>query len=309
MAGKKIKASVAPIKIKTVKKLVELLKTSNTVMITSIKSLPSRQFQEIRKNLRGTADILVVKKRIMTRAIEKSGNKNVDGLKEHVQEDSAVLFSKEDAFEIAGILAGNKNPIGAKAGQEAIEDISVEEGSTDILPGPAISEFGSLGIQIAVEEGKIAIKEDKVIVKAGEKVSPAAASIMNKLEILPFKIGLEPIVICDIQKGKIYLDVKIDPEKAVEDLQEAAGKSLGLARKIVYVCKETIGYLLSKGNADAGALEKLNKASSEQSSKEEKPAEEKKEETKEEKQEEVKETKNTDEKKEDTQENKPKEEK
>lgn len=291
------KIKVAPIKIATVKMLVELIKNNETIMIASIKNLPSKQFQEIRKKLREKAEVIVVKKRIMLRGIEKSENKNLEKLKQHVQEDSAVLFSKEDAFELAGFLSENKNPIGARIGQEAIEDIEVEAGPTDILPGPAISEFGSLGIKIAVEDGKIAIKENKIIVKAGEKVKEAAASIMSKLEIQPFKVGLEPIAICEIKTGKIYLDVKIDKEKTIEDLQTLAAKSLGLAQKIAYYCKETIGYLLGKANADGKALEALQ------------PAEEKKEEIKEDAEpkepEDNKETENVDDK---TQTNKSREE-
>lgn len=253
---KKIKSKVSKKKLETVKKLVELIKENDTIMIASIKNLPSRQFQDIRKKLRGKAETRVIKKRIMIKAIESS-DKKVEGLKKYVQEDSAILFSKEDAFNLAGILADNKNPIGAKPGQEAPEDIEVQEGPTDMIPGPAISELGNLGIKIAVEEGKIAIKEKKVIVKKGEKISDSAASIMGKLEIRPFKVGLEPIAIYEGKTGKIYTDVKIDKEKAVGDLKIAAAKSLGFAQKIVYYCKETIGYLLGKANSHVKALSQL----------------------------------------------------
>ena len=295
MAEKKVSEK----KIKEVKKLVELMKENDTIIIASIKNLPSRQFQSIRKELRGKAKVRVVKKRIMIKALDNS-EKNLDELKQHVCEDSAILFSQLDSFELASFLAGKKDPIKAKPGQTAVDDIEVEEGSTDIIPGPAISEFGSLGIKIAVEEGKIAIKEKKVIVKTGEKISEAAASIMGKLDIKPFTIGLESIAIYECKTGKMYLDVKIDKEKAVEDLQEATGKALGLAQKIVYYCKETISYLLAKANADGAALEKLE------------PAEKKKEEVKEENKEEKTEEKSAEEGKKEyhiQQENKSEEEK
>jgi large subunit ribosomal protein L10 len=271
--AEKIEIKVSKKKLETVKRLVELIKNNDTIIIASIKNLPSRQFQDIRKRLKGKADVIVVKKRIILKALETSGKK-LDKLKEHIQKDSAILFSKLDSFELASFLAQNKNPIGAKSGQEAIEDIEIEEGGTDLLPGPAITEFGNLGIKIAVEEGKIAIKEKKVIVKAGEKVNEAAASIMSKLDIKPFKIGLEPIILYEAGTGKLYEDVKIDREKAVEDLVQASSKGLGLAQKIVYYCKETIGYLLAKANSEAGAVGKLQPAEPK-----EEPVEEKKEET------------------------------
>jgi len=257
MTKDKIKANVSKRKIETVKGIVGLINNNSTIIIASIKNLPSKQFQNIRKSLRDKAEILVVKKRIMLKSIEESGNKKIEELKKFVVEDSAVLFSKEDPFELSGILAKNKKPIGAKPGQIAPEDIKVEEGTTDIMPGPAISEFGALGIPIAVQEGKIAIKQSKVIVKAGEEINEAAASIMSKLEIKPFKIGLDPIVLCEVNTGKIYKNIKIDTEKAVQDLKIMAGKALGLAQKIAYYCKETIGYLLCKANSHAASLNKL----------------------------------------------------
>ncbi len=279
MAEGKKERKISEKKIKTVKRLVSFINDNDTIVIASIKNLPAKQFQDIRKKLRGKAEVIVVKKRIMLKAIEESKSKNLDVLKEHVQEDSAILFSKEDAFMLAGFLAENKNPIKAKAGQMAIEDIEVEEGPTDLLPGPAISEFGNLGIKIAVEEGKIAVKEKRVIVKKDEKISEAAASLMAKLDIKPFKIGLEPLAIYDGKTGKIYLDVKIDKEKATEDIKIAAFKSLEFAQKIVYYCKETIGFLFGKANANRAALEKLQP---------EEPKEEKSEGEKEKKQEENK---------------------
>lgn len=254
---KRIDIQVSKKKLETVKKLIELIKKNNTIMIASIKNLPSRQFQEIRKKLKGKAEVMVVKKRIMLKAIEKSEDEKIKKLGEYVCEDSGVLFSKEDAFELAGLLAENKNPLKAKSGQEATEDIEVEAGVTDLIPGPAISELGNLGIKIAVENGKIAIKEKRVIVKAGEKISQEAASIMAKLDIIPFEIGLEPLAVYDRKNENIYTNIKIDKKKTIEDLRISSMKALGLAQKIVYYCKETIGFFLGKANAEHNTLLRL----------------------------------------------------
>ena len=58
-----------------------------------------------------------------------------------------------------------------------------------------------------------------------------------------------------LKKRKKLLDTK--PNILAEELKSAAGKALGFAQKIVYYCKETIGYLLGKANAQANALGKL----------------------------------------------------
>jgi len=43
----------------------------------------------------------------------------------------------------------------------------------------------------------------------------------------------------------------------VQDLKEASVKAWGLAQKIVYYCKETIGYFLGKANAEGESLGKF----------------------------------------------------
>jgi len=267
-------------KARIVGKLAERIKNAKTFMIVSIKNLPSPQFQKIKKNLREHAKIKVAKKNILRRAIEELKKESILPLENEVQENCAFVISDLEGFELASLLAKNKTPIYAKAGQEAIEDIEVKAGPTGLTPGPAISELGALGIQIAVEDGKISIKQPKVIVKKGEVIDENAASILQKLDIKPFDIGLEPIALYDVQSEKIYKNIKIDSEEAIENLKQAKVKALGLAQKIVYYCKDTIGYLLAKANLGAGALEKLApKEEKEEIRKEEKATEEVKEET------------------------------
>ncbi len=255
----KSRKKISKKKLETAKKLVELIQASNSIIIASIKNLPSKQFQDIRKKLKGKSEVKVVKKRVMWKALESAEKNNVIKLKDYVQEDSAILFSKLDAFELAEILAENKNPIGARPGQIAEEDIEIEEGPTELVPGPAISELGALGIKIAVEEGKIAIKEKKRLVRAGEKISEAASSLMAKLGIKPFYIGLEPLAMCDTKTCRIYTNIKISREKTVAEIKTAATKSIGFAQKIAYYCKETIGYLLAKALSNEKALQTLEK--------------------------------------------------
>jgi large subunit ribosomal protein L10 len=265
-------------KAKAVNDLAEEIKKAKTLMIVSIKGLPSKQFQDIKKTIRDSALVRVAKRNIMTRVLKELGNEAALGLEKYIKENSAFVISDIDGYELAGILATKKNPIFAKAGQIAPNDIEVKEGPTDLVPGPAISELGALGIQIAVEDGKIAIKASKVVVREGKEISAAVASLLQKLNIQPFSIGLDPVAVYDVKEGKIYTEIKIDPEGAVAELKSAAGKALGFAQKIVYYCKETIGYLLAKANAGGEALGKLEPSIEEKSAEK---AEEAKEESKE----------------------------
>jgi large subunit ribosomal protein L10 len=251
------KSHVSKEKIEAVKRMAEAIKKAKTVMLVSIKSLPSSQFQKIKKDLRGKADLYVAKKSVILRALDAAETPELLKLKESVQEDSAVLISNGDAFELAGWFTENKNPIAAKEGQIAENDIAVDEGPTDLVPGPVISELGSLGLQIMVEEGKITIRKSKVAVKKGDKVSAAAASIFQKLGIKPFMIGISPLAFYDGSSKKVYVGVKIDKKKMLEDILIANSKAIGLSVAIAYPTKQNIGLLLAKANAHNNALIKL----------------------------------------------------
>lgn len=243
-------------KINEVKKLIEKIKEAKTLMIISIKSLPSKQFQDIKKSIRKDVSIQVAKKNILTRVVKGLNKESALALEKYIKENCAFAMSDIEGFELAGLLYNKKTPVFAKTGQIAPNDIEVKDGPTDLVPGPAISELGALGIQISVENGKIAIKSPKVIVKQGQEISEGAASILQKLNIQPFSVGLEPIAIYDIGTEKIYTDIKIDSESAINELKLSTAKALGFAQKIGYYCKETIGYFLSKANAEAVTLSK-----------------------------------------------------
>ena len=64
-------STVPEYKKKIVDELVKKMKNSKTVLIASTKGLPSGQFQEIKKKLRGKAEIMVAKKSLVLRAIGK----------------------------------------------------------------------------------------------------------------------------------------------------------------------------------------------------------------------------------------------
>lgn len=277
MSGK-VKTHVSEEKKALVKELAGLMH-SKTVMVASIKGLPSAQFQEIKKKLRGKATVKVIKKSLMDFALEHSGNKELELLVPYVESDFAILFSDRDAFELSGILASEKSPAKAKAGQIAPFDIEVKAGGTDLLPGPDISALSAVGLQPKVEGGKIAIMKDKVLVKIGSEISPDIASILAKLNIVPFKIGLEPVAA--FTGGQVYADIKIDKEKFLDDLAEMYGRSLPFAVSIAYVTTETLTLILGKAAAHEGVVRRIVTGEPEPvaaAAVEEAPEEEKKEE-------------------------------
>jgi large subunit ribosomal protein L10 len=242
------------LKDRKVKDLTNKILKSKTLMIVSIKGLPSRQFQDIKKSLREHALIKVEKKNIYIRTIKELNKESAKDLGNYAQENCAFAISDIEGFELAGLLSNKKTPVYAKSGQIAPMDIEVKEGPTDLVPGPAISELGALGIQISVENGKISIKSPKVVVKEGRVITENIASVLQKLNVQPFTVGLEPLAFYDTKSEKIYKEIKIDPDAIILDMKTASMKARGFSQKIGYYCTETIGYFLSKANAEAIAV-------------------------------------------------------
>jgi len=240
-----------------VEKLAEKIKNSKSVLVVSTKGLPSSQFQEIKKSLRGKAEIIVAKKSIVNRSISSIEKGALQNLKKEIGADVALIFSDIDAFELSGLLSDNQSPAKAKAGDVSPEDINVEPGPTELMPGPAISELSGVGLKVAVQNGKLVIKQGRTIVKKGGVIDEKTAGVMAKLNIMPMKVGFIPIAAYDSVEDKVYLDIKIDREGDLASLREAISKALGFAANVSYVCKETIGYFIAKAGLEEKAIEMI----------------------------------------------------
>ena len=233
-------------KIKAVKELIDLMKVKKTVLLVSIKDIPGSQFQEISKKMRKKAIVKVPKKNLIYRAIDESKNESLKEFKNQIKEDFCLLFSDDDSYDLAADLLSKTSPSKAKAGQIALTDIEIPAGPTDLVPGPAISELGAVGIQIQIKDGKIEIKAPKIIAKAGEPISEKATGIMAKLDIKPFKIGFIPVCAYDLKSNKLYLEIKIDQEGALKDLVNNYQKALGFAVNVGYYSDQTIKLMVQK---------------------------------------------------------------
>ncbi len=274
-------ARVSEVKKEKVKELAGLLK-KKTVMVISIKGLPSAQFQDIKKKLRDKAKVQVVKKSLVKFALDHCGVKELHDLVPYVDDSTAMLFSDEDAFVISGILANEKSPAKAKAGQIAPFDIEVKAGPTELVPGPDISALSAVGLAPKVENGKIAVMQDKVILKEGKEVTEAIASIMTKLDIIPFEVGIDPVAA--YMGGVVYADIKIDVDAVVEGLEYDYGRAFAVAVDLGIVNNETLDSILGKARAHEGVVGRIITGEPEpEAVVEEAPAEEVKEEVKEEK--------------------------
>ena len=250
------KTHVSEAKKKVVKELIEFMKY-NTIMVVSIKGLPSRQFQEIKKQLRINAKIRVAKSNLVKLAMEKAGNPALKELEKYVDANCALLFSEEDAFIIAGTLNDSKSPSKAKEGQISEEDLWAEAGGTDLIPGPDISALSAVGLKVKVEGGKLAIQNRAIICKKGEKISTERAAILSKLNIVPFKVGIEPIAA--YSGGKVYSGIKVNKEEVLGIFKNMYAKAIAFAVSIPFISKESLPFILGKAASHEAALRSLIK--------------------------------------------------
>ncbi|MEM4181585.1 MAG: 50S ribosomal protein L10 [Candidatus Pacearchaeota archaeon] len=241
-------------KKKEVKEIANLVK-KRSILVCSTKNLKAAQLQQIRKKIREKAVLKVAKKKLIKIAIEETKDENLKKVLEYINADYVLIFSDGEAFEIISLLADNKTPAKARAGQEAIEDIWVKAGPTNLAPGPDISLLSSVGLQPKVEGGKIAIAKDTLFVKKGEKISQEKATILAKLDITPFEIGLEPIVA--FSDGKIYTSVKLDKKETLKNLNEEYSRGLAFAVSICWISKDSLPFILSKAALHESVLKKL----------------------------------------------------
>ena len=252
-------------KKKEVKELKDLMLKYRVISLGDITSLPSKQFQNIRKKLKGKVIIKVTKKRLIRKAIDSIKEKDFKPLEKYLEKSMPVLlFTNEDPFKMYKLLKKSKSRAAAKPGQIAPNDLIVEAGPTNFTPGPIIGELGQLGIVASVEGGKIAIKKDKLLVKEGEVIKEKQASMLAKLGIEPMEIGLNLKVVYD--DGTLYEKsvLDFDEDKLVNDIKIAHRNAIGLAMKVGYTTKETIKLLIGKAAAQARALSsKINLKSSE----------------------------------------------
>lgn len=269
MAKKKVTERTKPVpeeKLKLVEDIAAKMKKYRTVFVASTRGLPASQFQKMKKNLRGKVEIVVARKSTILRAFDKSGKGNLANLKEQIVADTVLMFSDIEAFELAALLGDNETPTKARAGDIAPEDIHVEAGPTELLPGPAISELGAVGLKVSVEGGKLAIKQGATLVKKGETINDKVAGVLGKLNVLPMKVGFIPVAAYDSVSDAVYTEISIDKEGALAELRTAIAKALNFAVNIKYLTKETVSYFIMKAGLEEKAIERL--MSNQQSTKE-----------------------------------------
>jgi large subunit ribosomal protein LP0 len=192
-------------------RLVEYLEEYPKCFIVGADNVGSKQMQQIRIGLRGTAVVLMGKNTMMRKAIKGHLEKNpaLEKLLPHIRGNIGFVFTSADLTEVREKLLQNKVQAPAKPGALAPLDVVLPAQNTGLGPEKT-SFFQALNIPTKISKGSIEMINDVHLVKEGERVGASEATLLNMLNISPFSYGL--IVEQVYDSGTIFepriLDIK-----------------------------------------------------------------------------------------------------
>ncbi|MCQ5375655.1 MAG: 50S ribosomal protein L10 [Methanomassiliicoccales archaeon] len=249
-------AHVAQWKREVVNDLTRILKNNKVVAVVNVGNIPAPQLQQIKKRLRGKAEMIMSRNTLINIAIEEVSKERqgLKSLKDLVGGQCALLGTNMNAFKLYRELEATRTRSAAKPGDISPEDIVIKEGETPFKPGPIVGELQKVGIPAGIEGGKVVFKKDKVLVKKGEKIPAEIAKILPKLDIYPMMIGLE--LLGAFEDGIIFKkdDLAITPDHYQSMIATAARNAFSLSIHIAYVTPQTIRPLLARAYREGVAL-------------------------------------------------------
>ena len=234
-----------------VAELEELIESYDSVGIVGIAGIPSKQLQDMRRDLHGTAELRVSRNTLQVRALESTG---LDDLVEEVEGQVGIVGTNDNPFALYKELEASKTPAPINDGEVAPNDIVIPEGDTGIDPGPFVGELQSVGANARIEEGSIQVMEDSTVLSAGEEVSADLANVLNELGIEPKEVGLDlrAVVSDDVRFDPEDLDIDVDAYES--DVSTAAARARNLAVNAEYPTAATVPTLVAKATGEAKSL-------------------------------------------------------
>lgn len=198
-------------------KLVQYMDEYPKCFIVGADNVGSKQMQQIRIKLRGTAVVLMGKNTMMRKAIRGhiENNPALEKLLAHIRGNVGFVFTSGDLGDVREALLENKVRAPARAGAIAPGDVIIPAQNTGLGPEKT-SFFQALSIPTKIAKGSIEIVNDVHILKEGDKVGPSEATLLNMLNISPFSYGLQVQMVYD--SGSIFepkiLDIKPEDLRA-----------------------------------------------------------------------------------------------
>lgn len=226
----------------------------SVVGLLDMNNLPSKQLQQIKKEMKDFAVVRMSRKTLMDIALDNSDKDGIEALDTDEAVQPAFIFSKKDPFQLYSLIQNNKTSAAADGGEEAPSDIEVPDGDTGIGPGPMLGKLQGAGLQVQVDDGTIHVQNPGVIVERGETITDDDAEILNQIGIEPLEIGLDLVIA--YSEGEIFTaeELDIDVDQYRSDIESAASGAFNLAVNAGIINEATVEAIVGEAAQKAKNL-------------------------------------------------------
>lgn len=230
-------------KIQYFAKLKELLTEYKSIFIVGVDNVSSQQMHEIRKALRGDAQVLMGKNTMVRRAIRGflADLPEYEKLLPFVKGNVGFIFTNGDLKSVREVVTANVVAAPARAGAIAPKDVYVPAGNTGMEPGKT-SFFQALGVPTKIARGTIEIVSDVKVVEASTRVGPSEAALLNLLNISPFTYGMSVVQVYD--NGQVFPASILDitDEELVGHFVSAINSIASISLAVGYPTVPSVGH-------------------------------------------------------------------
>ena len=236
-----------------VDELVDFIESYASVGIVGVAGIPSRQLQNMRRDLHGSAEVRMSRNTLTRRALEDVDD-DLEQLTEFVSGQVALIGTNDNPFGLYQQLEASKTPAPINAGEVAPNDIVIPEGDTGIDPGPFVGELQQVGAEARIMDGSIRVTADSTVLETGEEVSDELANVLGELGIEPKEVGLDLRSV--YSEGVLFEpdELAIDVDEYRADVQSAAAAARNLSVNAAYPTARTAGTLLAKAAGEAKSV-------------------------------------------------------
>jgi large subunit ribosomal protein L10 len=233
--------------------LVEFLEGYDSVGVIDVAGIPSRQLQDMRRGLHGSAEVRMSRNTLMRRAVDEVGG-GFEELSPYVTGQVAFVGTDDNPFGLFKQLEASKTPAPINAGEIAPDDIVIPEGDTGIDPGPFVGELQQVGANARIDGGSIKVLADSTVLEAGEEVDQQLANVLAELGIEPKEVGLDLRAV--YADGVLFEpeELELDVDAYRDDVSAAASRAFNLAVNAAIPTARSTPALLARAAGDARAV-------------------------------------------------------
>jgi large subunit ribosomal protein L10 len=236
-----------------VDELVDFIESYASVGIVGVAGIPSRQLQNMRRDLHGSAEVRMSRNTLVERALDEV-DEGYEQLSAYVSGQVALIGTNDNPFGLFQQLEASKTPAPINAGEVAPNDIVIPEGDTGVDPGPFVGELQQVGAEARIMEGSIQVTADSTVLEAGEEVSTELSNVLSELGIEPKEVGLDLRSV--YSEGVLFEpdELAIDVDEYRADVESAAAAARNLSVNAGYPTARTAGTLLAKAAGEAKSV-------------------------------------------------------